>query len=115
MVCAASRLSSANRTVVRCAVGTCGAGSVGGRGSEREDSIDDMVGPRLIGGVELTRFGRGLERPDDHSRRIGTQIQTLSIGKSQAHLTSGPTSRALHGGNDEAAKQNEGRQETGSG
>ena len=50
-----------------------------GFGIERENPIDDMVGARLVGRVEIARFGRRLERPHDHARGVGTQIERLPI------------------------------------
>ena len=46
---------------------------------ERQDSIDDMIRPRLVGGVEIARFSRRLERANDHSCRIRAQIKTLPV------------------------------------
>jgi hypothetical protein len=44
----------------------------GGRiGSEGQDPVDDMVRPGFIGGIEVARFGRRLERPHDHSGGVG--------------------------------------------
>ena len=51
----------------------------GGVRIERQDSVDDMIGPCFIGGVEVSRFSRRLERADDHSCRIRAQIQTLPV------------------------------------
>ena len=51
----------------------------GGVGIERQDAIDDVIRACLIGGVEIAGFGRRLERPDDHSRRIRAQIKILPI------------------------------------
>jgi hypothetical protein len=38
-----------------------------------------MIRPRLVGGVEVSRFSRRLERADDHSCRIRAQIKTLPV------------------------------------
>ena len=59
-------------------------GQLRGRGLriERENAVDDMVGARLVGGVEIARFGRRLERAYDHPRRIGAQIERLPVQES---------------------------------
>jgi hypothetical protein len=49
---------------------------------ELENTLDNMVGTRLVGGVEIARFGRRLERADDHARGVGTQVKRLPIEKS---------------------------------
>ena len=56
-------------------------GQLAGRGLriERQDPVDDMVGARLVGGVEVARLGRRLERAHDHARRIGAQIESLPV------------------------------------
>ena len=56
-------------------------GQLAGRrlGIERQDPIDDMVRPRLVGGIEVPRLGRRLERAHDHPRRIGAQIESLPV------------------------------------
>ena len=41
---------------------------------ECQDSIDDMICPRLISGVEIPRFSRRLEWTDDHSCWVRAQI-----------------------------------------
>jgi len=46
---------------------------------ERQDSIDDVIRPRLVCGVEIPRFGRRFEWAHDHSCRIRAQIQSLPI------------------------------------
>jgi hypothetical protein len=52
----------------------------GGRvGIEGQDPIDDMVRPGFVGGIEVARFGRRLERPHDHSGWIWSQIEGLTI------------------------------------
>jgi hypothetical protein len=51
------------------------------RGIELQDSVDDVVRPCLVNGVEAPRFGRWLERAYDHSRRIGAQIESLPVQK----------------------------------
>ena len=49
---------------------------------EIENALDDMIGTRLVGRVEIARLGRRLERAHDHTRGIGTQIECLPIEKS---------------------------------
>jgi hypothetical protein len=49
---------------------------------ERQDPIDDVIRPCLVCNVEVARLRRRLERPHDHARRIGSQIQSLPIQKS---------------------------------
>ena len=58
-------------------------GQLVGRGLriESENALDDMIGARLVGRVEIARLGRGLERAHDHARGIGTQIECLPIEK----------------------------------
>ena len=46
---------------------------------ERQDPVDDMVRPGLVGGIEVPRFGRRLERTHDDPRRIGAQIKSLPV------------------------------------
>ena len=46
---------------------------------ELENALDDMVGARLVGGVEIARFGRRLERAHDDARGVGAQIERLPI------------------------------------
>jgi hypothetical protein len=41
---------------------------------ERQDSIDDMICPRLVRGVEIPRFSRRLKWTDDHSCRVRAQV-----------------------------------------
>ena len=48
-------------------------------GIERQDPLDDMVRARLVGRIEVARFGRRLERPHDDPRRIGTQMERLPV------------------------------------
>jgi hypothetical protein len=50
--------------------------------SKRQDPVDDMVRPSLVGGVEVPRLGRRLERAHHHPRRIGAQIESLPVQKS---------------------------------
>jgi hypothetical protein len=48
---------------------------------ERENTLDDMICARLVGGVKVPRFRRRFERANDHSGRIGAKIKTLSVQK----------------------------------
>jgi len=50
-----------------------------GRRVERENAFDDMVGARLVGRVEIARFGRRFERPHDHTRGVGTKVECLPM------------------------------------
>jgi len=47
--------------------------SCGRIGIKPKDSLDDMVGPRLVGGVEIPGLSRGPERSDDDPGRIRAQ------------------------------------------
>ena len=38
-----------------------------------------MVGPGLVGRIEVSRFGRRLEGPDDDPGRVGAQMQGLAV------------------------------------
>lgn len=51
----------------------------GGCGVEPKNPVDDMIGPKLIGRVEVSGLSRRLEGPDDDPGRIRAQIQTLAI------------------------------------
>ena len=59
-------------------------GQLAGRGLriEIENALDNMVGARLVGRVEIARFGRRLERTHDHARGIRPQIERPPIDKS---------------------------------
>ena len=50
-------------------------------GIERHDPLDDMVRAGIVGGIEVARFGRRLERAHDHPRRIGTQVEPAGSGR----------------------------------
>ena len=56
-------------------------GQLGGHrlGIERQDPVDDVVRPGLVGGIEVAWLGRRLERAHDHPRRIGAQIKRLPV------------------------------------
>lgn len=49
----------------------------GGIGIERQDTIDNMIRPLLVGGVQISGFGRRFKGADDHSDRIRAQVQSL--------------------------------------
>ena len=51
-------------------------------GIECENPLDDMVGARLVGRIEIARFGRRLERTHDHPRRVWPQIECLPVQES---------------------------------
>ena len=55
----------------------------GGFGIEPKYSANDMIGPDLIGRVEVSGFSCRLERSHDDSRRVRAQIQALAIHKSE--------------------------------
>ena len=48
-------------------------------GIEREDALDNMVRPRLVGGIEVSRLGRRPEWTHDNSCRIRAKIKTLTV------------------------------------
>jgi hypothetical protein len=48
-------------------------------GIERQDSIDDMIRPRFVGGIEVSRLGRRPEWAHDNSCRIRAKIKTLTV------------------------------------
>ena len=48
-------------------------------GIEAEHAVDDVIGPGLVGLVEVPRLGRRLEGAHDDPRRIRAQIQGLAI------------------------------------
>ena len=48
--------------------------SRGSFGIESKNPVDNMVGPELIGWVEVSGFSRRFERPDDNSGRIRAQM-----------------------------------------
>src|SRR5882672_7319658 len=49
---------------------------------EIENALDNMVGARLVGRVEIARFCRRLERAHDDARGVRTQVERVSIQKS---------------------------------
>ena len=46
----------------------------GGFGIEPKHPVDDVIGPGLIGGIEISRFDCGFEGTDYHARRVGAQV-----------------------------------------
>src|SRR4029077_17394638 len=48
-------------------------------GVEREDPVNDMIGTRLVGRVEIARFGCRFEGTHNHPRRVGTQVERLTV------------------------------------
>ena len=46
---------------------------------ELKHPVDDMIGADLVRRVEIARFSRRLEGPDDDPCRIRAQIETLAI------------------------------------
>jgi len=56
--------------------------SRGSPGLEPKDPADDMVGPGLIGRVEVSGFSRRLEGSDDDPGWIWSQMQVLAVQES---------------------------------
>ena len=56
-------------------------GQLGGRdrGIERQDSVDNMIRPVLVDGIEVARFCCRLEGAHDHPRRIRAKIESLPV------------------------------------
>ena len=48
-------------------------------GAQGQNTIDDVIGPGLVGGIEVARFCGRLERPHDNPGRIGTKIESLPV------------------------------------
>src|SRR5712691_963669 len=48
-------------------------------GTEPKNPADDVVGPSLIGWIEVSRFSRRFEWSDDDPGRIRAQIQGLAV------------------------------------
>ena len=51
----------------------------GSLGLEPKNPVDDMVGPGLVGRVEVSGFSRRFEGPDDDPGRIRAQMQGLAV------------------------------------
>lgn len=49
---------------------------------EPNNTVDDMIGPGLVRWIEVPRLSRRLEGSDDDPRRIGPQIEVLTVQKS---------------------------------
>src|SRR5678815_3105876 len=45
--------------------------------SKREHPVHNMIRPRLVGSIEVARFGRGLEGAHYDARRVGPQEQIV--------------------------------------
>ena len=39
-----------------------------------KNSFDNMIGPKLVGRIEIAGFGRRLKGSDDDPGRVGTQV-----------------------------------------
>ena len=50
-----------------------------GRGIERQDAFDNVIRTRFVCWIEIARLGRGLEWAHNDPRRIGAQMQRLSV------------------------------------
>ena len=48
-------------------------------GIQRQNTVNDMVGPGLVGGIQVARFRGRLEGPHDNPGRIGTKIESLPV------------------------------------
>ena len=49
---------------------------------ECENPVDDMIGPCLVGRVEITGFSRRLERANNYPRGVWAQIERLPVQES---------------------------------
>ena len=52
-----------------------------GIGIESQDTVDDVIRPPLVGGIQISWFSRRSKWTDDNPGRIGAQVQTLPIQK----------------------------------
>jgi hypothetical protein len=48
-------------------------------GAQGQNTVNDMVGSGLVGGVQVTRFRGWFEGPHDNPGRIGTKIESLTV------------------------------------
>jgi hypothetical protein len=48
-------------------------------GTQGQNAVNDMVGPGLVGGVQVARLRGRLERPHDDPGRIGTKVESLPV------------------------------------
>ena len=64
-------------------------------GIELQDSVNDVVGARLICRVQVSRFDRRLERSDDDSGWIRAQVESLAIQELRLRQVSSPGSHAM--------------------
>ncbi len=53
--------------------------ATGRSGLQAQHAIDDMIGSRLVGRIEITGLGRRLERSDDDSGRVGAKMKRLTV------------------------------------
>jgi len=44
-----------------------------------KNPFDDMIGPKLIGGIKIAGFGRRFKGSDDDPGRVGAQVQDLAV------------------------------------
>ena len=47
--------------------------------AQGQDTVNDVIGPALVSGIEVSRFRRGLEWPHNDPGRIGTKIESLTV------------------------------------
>ncbi|BAL76276.1 hypothetical protein S23_30700 [Bradyrhizobium cosmicum] len=47
--------------------------------TERENPVDNMICPHLVGRIQIAGFGCRLEGPHYNARRIGAQMKPLPI------------------------------------
>ena len=47
--------------------------------AQGQDTVNNVIGPALVGGIEVSGFGGRLERPHDNPGRIGTKIESLTV------------------------------------
>jgi hypothetical protein len=48
-------------------------------GAQGQNTVNDMIGPGLVGGIQIARFRGRLERPHDDPRRIRPKIESLPV------------------------------------
>ena len=47
--------------------------------SQGQNTVNDVVGPGLVSGVQVARLRGRLEWPHDNSGRIGSKIKSLAV------------------------------------
>jgi hypothetical protein len=47
--------------------------------AQGQNTVNDMIGPCLVGGIKVARFRGRLERPHDDPGRIGAKIESLPV------------------------------------